>query len=166
MGRPVDLLVNSASIFPESRLEDVTSENLAQCVQVHAAAALELGRAMAGKCASGDIINFLDSRITDYDHAHLAYHLSKRMLADLTRIMALEFAPAVRVNAVAPGLILPPVGQDDSYLEKLASTNPLNRHGGPDDIVRAVLFLLGSPFVTGQTIFVDGGRHMRGRVYG
>jgi pteridine reductase len=70
------------------------------------------------------------------------------------------------VNAIAPGLILPPPGEDISYLQKLAPTNPLNRIGSPKCITDAVLFLLNSEFVTGQVIFVDGGYHMKGSVYG
>jgi len=163
---PLDILVNSASIFPDGRLTDVSAEELALNVQVNAMAPLALGRAFAAQGRRGDIVNFLDARITDYDRDHAAYHLSKRMLADLTRMMALEFAPAVTVNAVAPGLILPPAGEDESYLDRLASTNPLGRHGDAEDVTRAVLFLLASDFVTGQVIFVDGGRHMRGRMYG
>jgi len=96
----------------------------------------------------------------------VAYHLSKRMLFALTRMMALEFAPRIRVNAVAPGLIIPPPGQDESFLQRLASTNPLGRHGDPADVADAVLYLVGAGFVTGQVIYVDGGRHMRGAVYG
>jgi NAD(P)-dependent dehydrogenase (short-subunit alcohol dehydrogenase family) len=88
------------------------------------------------------------------------------MLFTLTRMMALEFAPAVRVNAIAPGLILPPPGKDVSYLKNLASTNPLHRIGSLKGITDAVLFLVRSVFVTGQVIFVDGGYHMRGSVYG
>ncbi len=96
---------------------------------------------------------------------HTAYCTSKGALDQLTRMMALEFAPALRVNAVAPGLILPPEGKDESYLEQLAGTNPLQRHGGPRDITDAVLYLLGAEFVTGQVLFVDGGRHMKGAVH-
>ena len=81
-------------------------------------------------------------------------------------MMALEFAPRVRVNAVAPGLILPPDGEDASYLEALASSNPLGTHGCAEDVIETVLFLLNSPFVTGQTIYVDGGRYMLGGAYG
>jgi NAD(P)-dependent dehydrogenase (short-subunit alcohol dehydrogenase family) len=161
----VDVLVNSASIFPESRLVNFSAEDLSKNVDVNAMAPLELGRELAARVGRGDIVNFLDARIGDYDREHVAYHLSKRMLADLTRLMALEFAPGVRVNAVAPGLILPPAGEDDAYLKELASTNPLQRHGSAGDVTSAVLFLLGSPFITGQTIFIDGGRHLRGRVY-
>ena len=135
-------------------------------MRINAWAPFVLGRALARERRGGCIVNLLDSRITDYDAEHAAYHLSKRMLATLTRMMALEFAPRVRVNAVAPGLILPPPGEDDGYLERLKRTNPLERHGEPADVAEAVLFLARSLFVTGQTIFVDGGRHMRGAVYG
>ena len=111
------------------------------------------------------VILGLDTMVMDYDKKHLPYHLSKRTLQTLTRIMAMEFAPAIRVNAVAPGLILPPAGKGLEYLEQLVSSNPLHRYGGPEDIVQAVFYLLGAEFVTGQTLFVDGGRHLRGSMY-
>jgi len=162
----IDILVNNASVFPESRLEDVTAEELARNVNLHAFAPLALGRALAARRRGGSIVNLLDARIVDCDAAHVAYHLSKRMLYALTRMMALRFAPDVRVNAVAPGLILPPAGSDESRLHRLAETNPLRRWGEPEDVAAAVVFLLRSGFITGQVIFVDGGRHMKGRVYG
>ncbi|MCH7709078.1 MAG: SDR family oxidoreductase [Myxococcales bacterium] len=108
----------------------------------------------------------MDTRITDYDKSHVSYHLSKRMLFSMTRMMALEFAPKVRVNAIAPGLILPPEGKDETYLQDLARSNPLLAYGGPGDVVEAVLFLLQGRFVTGQVLYVDGGRHLLGGVYG
>jgi NAD(P)-dependent dehydrogenase (short-subunit alcohol dehydrogenase family) len=93
------------------------------------------------------------------------YHLSKRLLFDLTKMMAVEFAPRIRVNGIAPGLILPPEGQDDDYLERLADTNPLHDHGSPKDITDALLYLVLAEFVTGQVLFVDGGRHLKGNLY-
>jgi hypothetical protein len=72
----------------------------------------------------------------------------------------------VRVNAVAPGLILPPAGEDESYLRRLASSNPLNRWGTLEGVTDAVRFLLSGEFITGQVIFVDGGYHARCAVYG
>jgi pteridine reductase len=81
-------------------------------------------------------------------------------------MMSLEFAPRVRVCAVAPGLILPPRGKDASYLEGLKSSNPLNSIGDVDCIVDAVRFLVSNEFVTGQVIYVDGGRHLIGDTYG
>ncbi len=162
----LDILVNSASIFPESTFQEVNADHLRQNIQVNAWAPLVLSRAFAAQGRRGHIINLLDCRIVDYDARHVAYHVSKRMLFTFTRISAVEFAPDVQVNAVAPGLILPPEGKDESYLQSLAHTNPLQRYGNADDIVRAVLFLLSSDFITGQVIYVDGGRHMVGNFYG
>ncbi len=163
---PVDILVNNASIFPSDTVTDFTPERLHESVNVNALSPLLLGRALAAGGRDGQIVNLLDCRILDCDRTHAAYHLSKRMLFTLTRMMALEFAPRVRVNAVAPGLILPPPGTDEGFGERMASTNPLGRCGHVDDVANAVLFLLASDFVTGQVIYVDGGRHMGGAVYG
>ena len=88
------------------------------------------------------------------------------MLSDITKMLAEELGPYVAVNAIAPGLILPPEGYDETYLERLANTNPMNRFGCPKDIVDAMLFLLNSTFITGQVIYVDGGRNLRGDFYG
>ena len=73
-----------------------------------------------------------------------------------------KFAPGITVNAVAPGLILPPPGENQSYMERLASTYPLRRVGSLEDVTEAVLFLLRNDYITGQVIFVDGGRHLKG----
>lgn len=171
---PVDILVNNASIFPESRLADVAEADLAANVRINALAPLVLARDFAAQFGAtgvspdreGAIVNFLDTRITEYDRNHVAYHLSKRMLYSLTRMMAIEFAPGVRVNAVAPGLILPPPDKDAAYLEKLARCIPLQRTGCADDVTDAVLYLLRSRFVTGQVLFVDGGQNLNGSVFG
>jgi len=162
----IDILINNAAIFPESRLTDFTPEDLASNVQINALAPALLARRFAAQGREGAIINFLDCRIVDYDAHHVAYHLSKRMLFSLTRMMALEFAPKIQVNAIAPGLVLPPEGKDETYLQQLASTTPLNRYGDIDEITNAVLFLLESRFITGQVLYIDGGRHMKGAMYG
>ncbi len=162
---PIDLLVNNAAIFEPSSLTDFKPADLWRTMQVNALAPLELARAFAARRRGGAIVNVLDTKVVDYDRRHVAYHLSKRALLSLTRMMALEFAPTVRVNAVAPGLILPPPGKDRSYLERLASSNPLNKVGSLSQVTDAVLFLLGNEFVTGQVIFIDGGQHMNGRTY-
>ncbi|MGD0090723.1 MAG: SDR family oxidoreductase [Planctomycetota bacterium] len=163
---PVAYLVNNASVFAPSRLTDFTAEELQANVQLNALAPLFLARALAAQHRAGAVVNFLDARIADYDREHAAYHLSKRMLHSLTKMMALEFAPLVRVNAVAPGLILPPPGKDEAYLRRLVNTNPLHRIGTPEGVAAAAVFLLRSEFITGQVIYVDGGRHLKGCVYG
>jgi len=168
------ILINNASIFPESRLVDFSQDDLDANVRINAMAPLVVARHFAAQFESsgalpggeGAVVNFLDTRITEYDRNHVAYHLSKRMLHSLTRMMAIEFAPAVRVNAVAPGLILPPPDKDGAYLDKLARSIPLKRRGGPEDVTDAVLYLVRSPFVTGQVLFVDGGQNLNGSVYG
>lgn len=162
----VDILVNNAGIFPSDTLADADIDALTDRLNLHAVAPLLAGRRFFEQGRPGVIVNFLDARIVDYDREHATYHLGKRMLFTLTRMMAMEFAPSVRVNAVAPGLILPPKGHDMQYLEKLASTNPLKKYGSVEAVADAVLFLVNSDFITGQVIFVDGGRHLRGSMYG
>ena len=162
----LDILVNNASIFPPSTIQNVTLENVMTSVEINAWAPFVISRAFAQRVRQGKIINLLDTRITGYDFQHVAYILSKNMLALLTNMMALAFAPAITVNAVAPGLILPPPGHDESYLQKLVDTVPLKRHGDPQDIAEAVVFLVKSNFITGQIIYVDGGRHLKEPIHG
>jgi NAD(P)-dependent dehydrogenase (short-subunit alcohol dehydrogenase family) len=156
----LDVLVNNASIFLPNTLMDVGLSDVTRHVQVNAWAPFVLSREFARLADRGKIINLLDTRITGYDRAHVAYVLSKKMLAALTIMSALEFAPGFTVNGVAPGLILPPNGKDESYLDRLAENVPLKKHGGPGDIADAVLYLLRNDFVTGQIIYVDGGKHL------
>jgi len=162
---PIDLLVNNASIFDRDTLWEATEESLARNIRIHAVAPLILSRELARQNRAAHVVNLLDTRVAVYDREHASYDLSKSMLLTLTRMLALELAPNVAVNAVAPGSILPPPGQDEAYLAKLAHGNPQHRLGAPDDIADAVLFLLRSRFITGQIIYVDGGIHMKGRIY-
>lgn len=156
----LDILINSASIFPADSLSEMKIEDLLRNIRVNAWAPFALSRSFALHAKRGAIVNFLDTRVAGYDWKHASYIASKSMLELWTRMMALKFAPNIRVNAVAPGLILPPPGKDESYLDAMKDTVPLKRYGGAEDIVAAVLFLLRSEFVTGQLIYVDGGRHL------
>jgi len=156
----LDILINNASIFLPNTPMDVGFGDLTRHLHVNAWTPFILSREFARLADHGKIINLLDTRITGYDRAHIAYVLSKKMLSTLTMMCALEFAPGFTVNGVAPGLILPPAGKDENYLDELAKTVPLGKHGGPEDIVDAVLYLLKSDYVTGQILYVDGGRHL------
>ena len=161
IGGPLHILVNNASIFPSGDLAAVTRDDLHESVDINAWAPFLIARDFAEKMGGGHIVNFLDTRIAGYDWPHVAYHASKTLLALFTRMMAIRFAPHISVNAVAPGLILPPEGKDQAYLESLKDGLPLKRVGSPKDVTDAVLFLVTSRFITGQVIFVDGGRHLR-----
>lgn len=166
VGGPLTLLVNNASVFPAGTYAEMTWEEFGGNARVNAWAPFVLSRALAGQTDHGAIVNLLDARIAADDPGHAAYHVSKRMLEILTEAMAREFAPGIRVNAVAPGLILPPPGRGVEYLEAMKPSVPLQRHGDPKDVAEAVLFLLRSEFITGQILFVDGGRHLLGVRHG
>lgn len=157
----IDILINSASIFPSEKIENITFDGFATNMQVNAWAPFVLCRDFARLVGKGTIVNLLDSRISGYDWAHAGYIWSKHVLAVMTRMLALDYAPDITVNAVAPGLILPPPGQDESYLDRLTGTVPLKRHGGASDVAEAAVFLAKSNFITGQVIYVDGGRHLK-----
>lgn len=158
----IDFLINNASLFTPGGLGDVSFADLMKQVQVNAWAPFVLSREFARRVQSGKIINLLDTRIAGHERTHAAYLLSKKMLASLTKMCALEFAPGITVNGIAPGAILPPAGKSPGYLQDLAKDLPLKRHGGPQDIIDAVIYLLGSGFMTGQILFVDGGKHLLG----
>jgi NAD(P)-dependent dehydrogenase (short-subunit alcohol dehydrogenase family) len=107
------------------------------------------------------IVNILDQRI---DHPHgdqLAYTLSKMALAGLTRLSASTLAPQVRVNAVAPGLTIATPDYDDDQMQRLAQMMPLECLPQAEQIAEAVVYLAGASAVTGQTLYVDGGAHLR-----
>lgn len=157
----IEILVNNASIFPSDTLETVELDSLERNLEINAWAPLVLTRAFAAQTEHGHVVNLLDSRVAGFDHTHAAYILSKHVLSAITRTAALELAPGIAVNGIAPGLILPPAGKDEEYIDRLAQTVPLKRRGAPEDIAAAAVFLVTSEFVTGETIYVDGGRHLK-----
>lgn len=116
-----------------------------------------LHRHLAGRGASGHAIHILDQRIaSDHLAGCLAYALSKKALADFTTAAAVGYAPVLRVNAVAPGAVIPP--PDPAHSEKAGRF--LTAKPRPEDVAAAVRFLLETPCVTGQILFVDGGQHL------
>ena len=157
---PIGILVNNASLFTRSRIDDVTFRDLSGNMLVNAWAPLVLGRALHKPGRRECVVNILDSRITGGDREYAGYIISKTALESMTRMMALEFAPDMRVNGVAPGLVLTKPSENLKY-RALAASLPLERYCSPRDVAEAVLFLIKSDVITGQIVFVDSGRHIR-----
>jgi NAD(P)-dependent dehydrogenase (short-subunit alcohol dehydrogenase family) len=116
------------------------------------------------KRGGGRIVNFGDwlarSGRPQY-RGYVPYYVAKAGAIALTEALALELAPDILVNAVAPGPILPPPGTTDEEMKAVERATPLGRWGGPEEVTRAIVGLLESDFITGETIRVDGGRHLK-----
>jgi pteridine reductase len=157
----LDLLVNNASIFPRVPLAALTRAQWNELLAVNLSAPLFLAQTAAPLLAehAGAIVNLGDAYAHRLPTGYGAYSATKAALADLTRSLARELAPEVRVNAVAPGAILWPEPEpNENAKQKLLASIPLARLGAPADIARAVAFLAAEPYITGVILPVDGGR--------
>lgn len=156
----LDLVVNSAASFEAGELLDVDADDWDAIMDVNVRAPHLVVRAAAPllRESGGAVINLVDLSAFQPWTGYPAHAVSKAALAHLTRIQARALAPRVRVNAVAPGAVLPPEDESPEGLEKLRRMTPLGRLGDSDDVLRAVLYLADATFVTGQILAVDGGR--------
>ena len=156
----IEVLVNCASDFIPSSFYEQGSELFDKEMTINLKIPYLLTKAFARVFGKGNIINFVDTKVAKNKTVHLDYILSKKLLKDFTKISAVELAPNIRVNAIAPGLILPPEGKDESYLLNLAKDIPLKTIGNLDEILKAFQFILDSYFFTGQILYIDGGEHL------
>jgi NAD(P)-dependent dehydrogenase (short-subunit alcohol dehydrogenase family) len=117
-------------------------------------------RNFANMLRSGIIVNFTDSRIVTNKSDFAAYSIAKKALWELTKMAALEFGPEIRVNAIAPGLSLPPEEKGEEYLWKLAEKVAMKRPGGLEPILKSLDYILGNDYLTGQLLFCDGGENL------
>ena len=158
----LDLLVNNASAFYPTPVGEIELGHWEELVGSNLRAPLFLAQAAAPHLAAsqGSIVNIVDIHARRPLKGYLVYSVAKSGLAALTCALALELAPAVRVNAVAPGAIAwPEDGQfEPTEREHIVASTPLRRTGRPEDIAEAVQFLATAPFVTGHVLAVDGGR--------
>ena len=160
---PISLLVNSASGFPEDTIHDATPDGWRAAVDCTLTAPIFLTQAFAAALPTDTdaaVVNIADARTATPYTRHFSYIVAKGGLEAFTRAAAVALGPRVRVNAVAPGVVLPPAGEDDDYVARLAAALPLERAGGAEPVARAVRALLENDFITGEVVRVDGGGHL------
>lgn len=161
----LDLLVNNASLFQPRRLLEVEEEEWDRVMAVNLKAPFLVLKATAHllEANGGTVVNLVDLSAlqpwTEYAH----HAVSKAGLLHLTRVMARAMAPRVRVNAIAPGTVLPPDDADEATRERSREAAAVGTLGTPDDVVHTLLFLHRSPFITGEVLVVDGGRSLGSR---
>jgi pteridine reductase len=156
----LDILVNSAANFLETKFGETTEKTWDASLNTNLRAPFFCAQAAAphlAKSGKGAIVNFADIGGIMGWREFLPHSLSKTGIIMMTRILAKELAPAVRVNAIAPGTITMP-GDPPEWQADFTRLAPLHRSGRPDEIADAVIFLLTAEFMTGQTLVLDGGR--------
>jgi pteridine reductase len=158
----LDVVVNSAANMLRTPIGTVTAAQFDEIFALNARAPFLVAQAAAPHLPQGGVIvNIADLAAFETWVGYIPHAMSKAAVTQMTRALAKALAPRVRVNAIAPGVVLLPEGWDDGLGDRLAATTPLKRNGAPEDVVRALEYLLDSPFVTGETLVVDGGRRVR-----
>ena len=157
----IDFLINNASIFFPKNITQENFDEFELQMRINFTAPVFLSKIFARNMKDGAIVNILDCRINSLERAEGSYWLSKKSLQNATELLAVQLAPRIRVNAVAPGAMLPPsTASGDFSAQKAAEAAPLRKLPEMNDLLDAVLFLLVNESVTGQTIYVDAGRHL------
>lgn len=159
----LDLLVNSAAMMRRTPIGKVSTDEWDAIFALNVRAPFFMCQAARPWLARnhGSIVNIADLAAFETWPAYVPHSISKAGVVQMTRALAHALAPEIRVNAVAPGAVLLPEGWDSGAAEHLINTTPLRRLGSPSDVADAVLYLASSAYVTGETIIVDGGRHVR-----
>ncbi|MEM7539104.1 MAG: SDR family oxidoreductase [Chloroflexota bacterium] len=157
----IQILINNAAIFPKDTVETISPEVWEHTFRVNLLSPLFLMQAFAKalpKEQQGAIVNITDGNVNRPDR--FSYAMSKGALNHLTLLAAATFAPKIRVNAIALGAMIAPLGQDEAYIRQRTARIPLQREGGVEPVTQAILYLLQNEFVTGELLRVDGGDHL------
>ena len=159
----LEVLVNSAAGMERTPFGEVDAARWDAIFALNLRAPFLLSQAAAADLASaeGAIVNIADLAAFETWPDYVPHGISKAGVVQMTRALARVMAPRVRVNAVAPGAVLLPESWDAAARARMERTTPLGRLGSPADVASAVVFLLEADYVTGETLVVDGGRHVR-----
>jgi pteridine reductase len=159
----LDVLVNSAAVMLRTPVGEVLVEDWDAMFALNLRAPFFLSQAAARvmRDSGGAIVNIADLAAFETWRGYVPHSITKAGIVQMTRALAHALAPKIRVNAIAPGPVLLPEGWTQEQADKLIATTPLGHLGSPEDVAQAVLYLLTADYVTGETIIVDGGRHIR-----
>jgi pteridine reductase len=159
---PLRVLVNSAAVMIRTPFEEVTEQVWDEIFALNLRAPFFCAQAAAPRMEDGGvIINIADLAAFETWTGYIPHAASKAGVVHITRALAKRLAPRLRVNAIAPGAVLLPDDWSADDARRLTATTPLARIGSPEDVTRAVLYLIDAEYVTGQTLIVDGGRDVR-----
>ncbi len=157
----IDAVVNNASLFAYDNIDSFSMAHMDAHWRANTAPAIILARALHRVAAAGVVVNVLDQKLWNPNPDYLSYTLSKAALEAANTLLAQALAPRVRVCGVAPGVTLLSGEMSDTEFKAAHQMTPLQRSSTPDDVARAVRFLLESPAITGTTLLVDGGQHLQ-----
>ena len=154
------VLVNSASGYESGTIGETAVETFDRQFALNLRAPFFLTQAFARHVVQGSVINIIDNKVGFNQFEYAAYLLAKKGLVEFTKMAAVEMAPGLRVNGVAPGVVLPATTRSDEYVAWRVQGIPLQIQGGVEHIAQAVLSFLDNVFVTGQVLVVDGGENL------
>jgi pteridine reductase len=159
-------IVYGASDYSQDHWSDASTDRFTKEFTLQGMGILQLARAWYHSGVEDAwFTTILDARLEAKVQKHFSYQLARRNAKDLTVLLAGELAPQIRVNALAPGLILP--GEEDpAQWKRAVSALPLGRPGTPAEVAQGLWFLAENPYIVGQVLYVDGGRHLKERPYG
>ena len=155
---PLEGLVNNAAVFQQGNMSD--PNHFSDMLTANALIPLRLSAEFAKSVKSGWIINITDAHTRPKSKKYQNYRVSKQFLDEITQQLAYLYAPSIRVNAIAPGAILPPTRESKEVFDNLTTIIPLNKIGDARNIRQALKFLIENDYVTGTIINVDGGWHL------
>ena len=159
----LDVVISSASLMMRHKLDQVTVEEWDSVQAINLRAPFFLARAAARVMSDGGVIVQMADHLAHETGFPTLYphQITKSAVPQMVRVLAEAFAPRIRVNAVEPGLVLAPADLTEAKMARFLEDVPLGRSGTPDDVVKAIHYLVNAPYVTGTVLTVDGGRRLR-----
>lgn len=156
----LSVLINSASTFPRVAYKNTEVDFYHDCWAINFSAPFFLTQAFAKSAGQGSVVNIIDTAITGYRTSHFVYLLAKKALAEFTQMAARDLAPAIRVNGVCPGMMLPTEGTDNRDVDKYEASLPARQMASPRQCCEVVQHLVETPYLYGQLIYIDGGERL------